>query len=129
MALGPDTQVYNGQRFHLPQGDVYFPPAYGPQTQGVPNVSPTMPTFLGGSPTSGGYSSINGYGTADNNSSVTAIAAAHPFNWKVSPLWWAVIGLVVSILLIQKIHWRKTILEGEEHVGILGAREEASASA
>ena len=129
MSLGPDTAVYNGQRFKLPQGNVYFPTAYGPQSQGVPQISPTMPAFIGGSQASGGYSSVNGYGTADNNSTVTAVAAAHPFNWKVSPVLWAVVGLVVSLLLIQKIHWRKTILEGEEHVGILGSREEASVAA
>jgi hypothetical protein len=129
MSLGPDTEVINGQRFKLPQGNVFFPTAFGPQTQGVPNVSPTMPAFLGGSPSAGGFSSVNGYGTAENNSTVTAVAAANPFNWKVSPVLWAVVGLVVSLLLIQKIHWRKTILEGEEHVGIGGAREEASAAA
>ena len=128
--LGPGTQVIDGQRFALPQGSAFFPTAFGPQTTGVPQVSPTMPPFLGGSSSgSGSLAAVNGYGTADNNSMVTSIAAMHPFNWKVSPVLWAVIGLVVSILLIQKIHWRKTILEGEERIGIGGAREEASVAA
>lgn len=126
--LGPGTQVIDGQRFALPQGSAFFPTAFGPQTTGVPQVSPTMPPFLGGSSSGGGLSAVGGYGTADNNSMVTSIAAMHPFNWKVSPVLWAVIGLVVSLLLIQKIHWRKTILEGEERVGIGSAREDASAS-
>ena len=127
--LGPGTQVIDGQRFALPQGSAFFPTAFGPQTVGVPQVSPTMPAFLGGSASGGGMSDVNGYGTADNNTMVTSIASMHPFNWKVSPVLWAVIGLVVSILLIQKIHWRKTILEGEEHIGLGGAREEASVAA
>ena len=46
--LGPGTQVINGQRFDLPQASAYQPVAFGPTTQGVPQVSPTQPAFIGG---------------------------------------------------------------------------------
>lgn len=131
MALGPSTQVINGTRFDLSSREAWFPRGWGPQTAGVPQISPTMPPFLGGSPyaSSSIYATASGMGTAENNNAATQIAAAHPFNWKVSPLLWAVIGLVVALLLIQKIHWRKTILAGEERVGVGRESEEARVAA
>lgn len=124
MAYGPSTGVVNGQRFSFPTDYAYDPMAYGPQTQGVVNVSPTMPPFIGGN-AAGGLAAVNGYGTADNNALVATIAGQHPWNWKVSPVIWVLVGLIGSILLLQKIHWRKTILEGEERISLGGEREEA----
>lgn len=131
MALGAGTAVINGQRFDLPQSSAWFPQGFGPQTTGVPQHSPTMPPFLGGAPGGGGasgaWTSVNGYGTADNNSTVTAIAAAHPFSMKASPTLWAVFGLILALVLLQKIHWRKTILSGEAQLGVGGERARAEA--
>jgi hypothetical protein len=130
--LGPGTQVINGQRFDLPQASAYQPVAFGPTTQGVPQVSPTQPAFIGGAGgggSSSAYGSVMGYGTADNNGTVAQVAANHPFNWKASPTLWVIVGLLTSVFLIGKIHWRKTILEANEGLKFAGASEEARVAA
>lgn len=132
MSLGQGTQVVNGQRNDFPTSYAYSPASYGnPQVTGIPQVSPTMPPFLGGSSggnvSASGNVNVGGYGTSDNNALVTSVAQAHPHNLKVSPTWWAVIALVVGLLLLQGVHWRKTILEGDEGVHVGPASERADA--
>jgi hypothetical protein len=136
MSLGADTGVVNGQRFSFPTWDSYDPTGYGPQTTGVPQVSPTMPPFIGASNTGSGagvgagMEGVGGYGTAANNTLVTAVAGSNPHNLKVSPVWWAVIALVVGLVLLKGVHWRETTLEGFEERGHAGpAHEEASEAA
>lgn len=121
MSLGPESVAVNDQLLTTPTRAQYFPGAWGPQTSGVPQVSPSYPPFLGG-PTSAapGAESVGGYGTAGNNATATAVAGAHPWNMRVSPTGWAVIGLVGSLLLLKGIHWRDTMLEGAEEHGGLG---------
>jgi len=129
MSLGADTGVVNGQRFAFPTRASYDPVQYGPQTTGVPQVSPTIPPFIGGTSAvtaSGAAEGIGGYGTAGNNQQVTAIAAANPFNLKVSPLWWAIGLLLLSLLLLNGVHWRKTTLEGFEEHAHVGAVSESA---
>lgn len=128
--LGSDTGVVNGQRFTFPTRDSYNPPIVGMQTTGVPNVSPSMPPYIGGGAPVTGGTSVGGYGTADNNATMTAIAANNPHNLKVSPVWWAVGGLVLGLLLLKGVHWRDTTLGGfDERARVGAAREEASAEA
>lgn len=124
--MGPETVGVNSQRFSVPTLSAYNPSSWGPQTNSVPQVSPTMPPFLGGS--AGG---VAGAGTSSDmaNGTNAALAAAHPFNWKVSPVLWAVVGLVVVLVLLQKIHWRKTIISGTERAEAGPARESAEAAA
>ncbi len=125
MALGPSTGVVNGQRFTFPTSAAYGPVGYGPQTAGVPQISPTMPPFIGG-----GGGASGGLGTADAANTTNSIAAGMaPWNWKVSPVIWAVVGLVLSIWLIQKIHWRETMLEGAERANVGPVRESAEVAA
>lgn len=119
---GADSGVVNGQLVAFPQMAQYVPQGYQPQTVGVPQVSPSYPPYmLGVGPnaptgaTNGAAVSVGGYGTADNNAQVTAIAARNPWNLKVSPVPWAVAGLVGSLLLLRAIHWRETV---EEHAGL-----------
>jgi hypothetical protein len=119
---GADSGVVNGQLLSFPQLQQYVPQGYVPQTIGVPQVSPSYPPYMLGvgpnAPTgasTGAAVQVGGYGTADNNSQVTAIAARNPWNLKVSPVPWAVGGLVLSLLLLRAIHWRETV---EEHAGI-----------
>lgn len=115
MSLGADTAVVNGQRFATPSWAAYRPAGYGPQTTGVPQVSPSMPPFLGGSPVNNSIvEGVGGYGTAGNNSFAAQMAAANPFNPRVSPVLWAVGGLLVSLFLLRHVHWRDTIVEGAE---------------
>ena len=132
MSLGADTGVVNGQRFTFPTTAAYSPMSYGPQTTGVPNVSPTLPPFIGGGagPTSGlGFEGVGGYGTAGNNQVTTAIAGSKPFDMRLSPVLWAVILLLVGLFGLAAIHWRKTTLGGvgeNAHVGAASERGEAS---
>lgn len=130
MAQGSDTGVVNGQRFTFPTADSFNPFAWGPQTTGVPNVSPSMPPFIGGVGSVGGGAvaeGVGGYGTAANNTQVTALAAANPHNPKVSPTWWVVILLLLGLLLLKGVHWRETTLEGAEEHGHAGPFEERAA--
>lgn len=133
MALGPTTQVVDGQRNTFPVGYQWYPTGYGPQTTGVPNVSPTMPPFIGASNTAGGVGAaagmegVGGYGTAANNTTVAGIAGANAHHWAVSPVWWAIGALIAGLLLLKWINWRETTLEGLEehgHVGPLTERAE-----
>lgn len=131
MALGSQSVVVNGQRVDTPTTYSYNPTSYGTQTTGVPQVSPTVPPYIGGGgvSASGSVEGVGGYGTAGNNQQVTAIAAANPHNLKVSPVWWAVILMLLGLWILNAVHWRKTILEGKETASAGAAREEASAAA
>lgn len=132
--LGSNTAVVDGQRVTLPPLAAYAPQSYGPQTTGVPVVSPTIPPYMGagsfggvgGSAGGVGYQSVNGYGTADNNSAMTADAAAHPFSPKSSPVVWAVGALVVGLLALQAINWHETVEAGGS---LGGTKAKASESA
>jgi hypothetical protein len=133
MALGADTGVVNGQRFTFPTAAGYNPISWGPQTSGVPQVSPSMPPFIGGTGSVGGNAvaeGVGGYGTAANNTTVTGVANANPWNAKVSPVWWAIVFMVVGLLLLKGTSWRETTLEGfEERAHVGPAREAASEEA
>lgn len=135
MSLGSQTQVVDGQRNIFPTAFQYSPNAWGPETTGVPQVSPTMPPFIaqynsGGAGGAFGLEGVGGYGTAGNNNTVTAVANANPWNLKVSPLPWALAFLIIGLVLLKGIHWRETTLEGFEEHGHLGeARERAEESA
>jgi hypothetical protein len=131
MSLGSQTQVVDGQRFTMPSVFQFAPNQYGPQTTGVPQVSPTMPPFIGAANGAGSslgvQEGVNGYGTAGNNAMMTAIAAENPHSLKVSPVWWAVAALVGGLLMLRATAWRKTTLEGaSESAHVEGAREHAS---
>lgn len=129
--FGPQTATVDGQRNIFPSSYQYNPQGYGPQTAGVPQVSPTMPPFIGsgsGSALGAGMEGVGGYGTAGNNALVTQIASENPHNLKVSPVWWAVGALVVGLVALKVVHWR-SLEEGSEKLDILGAKETASESA
>jgi hypothetical protein len=135
MSLGQGTQVVDGQRNVFPTYAAYGPVGYGPSTTGVPQVSPTMPPFIGGANTGGASSSpfglegVGGYGTAGNNATVAQVASNNPHNLTVSPVWWAVVMLVVGLLLLKGINWRETTLEHFTESGSAGpAKENAGES-
>lgn len=135
MAIGSDTIALNGIRTTTPTYASYNPLSFGPQTSGVPNVSPQLPPFLGGSAagapgTGTGGENVNGYGTAGGNYLATSIAGSNPHHFAVAPTWWVVIFLLVGLLLLKGVHWRDTTLEGFEAGGRVGpARAEASEEA
>lgn len=120
MSLGEGTAVVNGQRTTVAPAAAFLPTMFGAQTTGVPNVTPIIPPYAAGSTSVGGaaasgYGSVGGYGTADNNALATQIAADHPYNAKVSPVWWAVGALLGGLLLLQAVSWRETIEAGNGH--------------
>lgn len=126
--LGQGTVVVDGQRNTAPPTSAFVPMAFGAQTTGVPNVSPIVPPYASAVAGSGGsgFASVGGYGTADNNGLVTSIAANHPYNLKVSPVWWMVGFLVGGILLLQAVSWHETV---EEHAKAGPVREKVEAGA
>jgi hypothetical protein len=128
------TAVVDGQRVLLPPLAAFAPANYGPQTTGVPNVSPTIPPVMGVGMVGGmanssggvGYQSVNGYGTADNNAAAAAAAGDQPFSLKSSPVLWAVGLLVFGLVALQAINWHETV-EASGKVGKEGARASESA--
>lgn len=130
--LGADTEMINGQLVSTPQMTQYSPQGWGPQTLGVPNVTPAFPPFLGGAtPTSmaPGAESVGGYGTAGNNNQVTQMANAHPWNWRVSPVPWAIGGLLLALFLLKAIHWNDALLEGKAGLDLGPTHASAEAGA
>jgi len=109
MALGPSTGVVDGQRFTFPSSLAYNPTGYGPQTIGVPQSSPTIPptmAALSATAVGGLVETVGGYGAAGpGNAAAVRAAREHPWSPRLSPLLWAVFGLLISILYLQKIHW------------------------
>lgn len=127
MSLGADTVVVNGQRFATPTWDSYAPVGYGPSTTGVPQVSPSMPPYLGGSPTNNSMlEQVGGYGTAGNNALTATIANQNPWSFRHSPVLFALIGLFLALFLLRHVHWRDTILEGAREEGELGGLREGA---
>lgn len=130
MSLDHTTTVVNGNRFSVPAWSQWMPQGYGPQTTGVPQVTPSMPPYLGGSPTNNSMlESVGGYGTAGNNAMAAQIAASSPWSPKNSPVLAAIVGLLLAIFLLKKVHWRDTILEeAGAHASAGPAHAEASES-
>lgn len=126
MAINKNTLVVDGQRFSVPNGDAYNPVGYGQLVQMQPIRQLNQPPMVGVGGGSGGAGGVmgtdvvGGYGTAGNNAAATIKANLNPFSMKDSPVWWAVIGLIVSVVGLSAIHWRKTTLAGADanlHVG------------
>lgn len=112
--LGADSAVVNGQLVALPQSYQYNPQSYGPQTIGVPNISPAYPPFAGQSAMTNvpGTEAVGGYGTAGNNGSMTAAANQNPWSPRVSPLPWAIGALVIGLAGLHFFHWREVVDAG-----------------
>jgi hypothetical protein len=102
MALGASTNVINGQFIGLPQGYQYAPQGYGPGTVTVPSSPPTVPPSIGGG-SSTQLASASGLGQVGLYGSQ---AAAHPWSLKVSPLPWAVLGLLFALVMLHLVHYR-----------------------
>lgn len=114
MTTGAESLVVNGQLIPQPQLYQFQPQGFGPQTVGVPNISPSYPPFLGmggnqAMLNSGAQSNVGGYGTADNNGMMTANAAGSPFNLRVSPLPWAIAALLIGLAGLHFFHWREVV--------------------
>lgn len=110
--LGADSVVVNGQLVALPQTYQFNPPSFGPQTTGVPNISPAYPPFMAGAAAmtnTPGTEAVGGYGTANNNGVMTSAAHNAPWNPRVSPLPWALAALLIGLGGLHFFHWREVI--------------------
>lgn len=126
MATGAESVVVNGQLIGQPQLYQYQPQGFGPQTVGVPNVSPSYPPFLGGGNqamlNSGSASNVGGYGTAGNNGLAAMAANGSPFSPRVSPLPWAIAALLIGLAGLHYFHWREVV---EAKGGPFSGKEES----
>lgn len=87
--LEAQSKVVNGQLITLVRGDAYRPTAYQGTFLGGNTPPPTLP------------SGIMGDATAAN----AAAASANPWSWQDSPLPWALVFLVISLVILH-IHFR-----------------------
>ena len=130
MPVGPNTLVVDGQRFGVPTGAAYNPVGYGQLVQLQPvrnlNQPPMVGVSQGGAGSALGTDVVGGYGTAGNNAQVTAAANANPHSLTVSPVWWAVVFLVVGLVLLKGINWRETTLEHFTESGSAGPAHESA---
>lgn len=125
MAINANTLVENGQRFSVPNSNAYNPVGYGQLVQMQPVRQLNQPPMVGvggGGAGAGvmGTDVVGGYGTAGNNAAATIKANLNPWSLRDSPVGWAIIGLIISVVGLSAIHWRKTTLAGADanlHVG------------
>lgn len=118
------SDVINGQLVSVARGEAYAPTAWGPtpgQAGGfapLPTIPPAVSSAAYGSMGAqapgftaglGGASSGTGAantGTGGANSEAAGIAGMYPWNWKLSPLPWAIIFLLVGIIGLRLVHWK-----------------------
>jgi hypothetical protein len=104
--LGYETEVVNGQMVNVAPAAAYDPLVFagaysGPAwpRQGVYDVPPVMPSAAT-SVDAGDYGGMsNAYPTATD-------ASGSPFSLKSSPLWWALGGLVASLLFLHYVVYK-----------------------
>lgn len=117
MGLATGTAVVNGQRITAPTGDAYNPVGFGQLVQMQPVQNINVPPMVGGG-TGGmggavtGQDVVGGYGTSSLNSAAVLDANQNPWSLRASPVLWALGGLVLSLVLLKAVHWRKTTLGG-----------------
>ena len=122
--IGANTVAIDGSRFTVPSNAAYNPYGFGQTVQPQPIQNVNFPPMLpngGGATGSGGAlaEAVGGYGTAGQNAAATAIASTNPWSLKASPTIWFVILLILSLVLIGKIFWRKqtSVLGESAHAG------------
>lgn len=109
MPLGYETAVVNGQMVNVAPQAGYDPLVFGPaytgpgmwMRQGVYNVPPMMPSgALQGAQTP------SSYGWTSPTLPSATDGAGSPFSPTKSPLWVALLFLIVGILMLQHIHYK-----------------------
>lgn len=132
MGLGPQTAVIDGNRVSVPTYNAFNPVGYSQSVQIQPVHAlgtPPMAGAAGGTGVTGYPEGVGGYGTSGNNLLNAQVAGNNPWNLRVSPTPWAIIGLILAVFLMASVHWRKTVLEGDETLHVAGAHESANAGA
>lgn len=97
MAVGFGSAVVNGQLAPMMQGDFHNPVSYGPPLETVPASAPQIPPFWG--------SLINTPNNTGAQAQGNSAAKADPFNLGVSPVVWAIIFVLISVLGLRFIHY------------------------
>jgi len=120
------SDVINGQLVSVVRREAYAPVAWGPtpgQAGGfapVPTIPPSVSSTTFGAMGSqapgytaglGGASSsaradTGGISGGAGNMSAAGVAGLYPWNWKLSPLPWAVVFVIVGLLGLRFFHWK-----------------------
>lgn len=109
--IGPGSAEIAGNRVPIQTSSAWNPLGFGARVQAAPASLNTIPPAVGGGSMMGGASTgvvtVGGYGTADNNEQVAQIAGDNPWSVQNSPVIFAVLGLIGSLVLLRVIFWRK----------------------
>ena len=106
MPLGYETAVVNGQMVNIAPsagydpiifGQAYTGPAFWPR-QGVYNVPPVLP--------SGSLQASQAPAAYGMSGTPMPTVGSNPFHPTKSPLWMALLFLIVGILMLQHIHYK-----------------------
>jgi hypothetical protein len=114
MALGTSSNVVNGQLVHVAPGNAFDPIGFGPiytgpmfggaQQYNVPPVSPSgaLASAVPQSGSAAGGSMMSGFPMPTN-----ASPSGSPWSLRHSPLWWGIGFLIIGILMLHHIHYRR----------------------
>lgn len=97
----------NDQLVPVKTWDAFSPRGYGPMMVAAPSISPTLPPFLGNATGTPGAAGSAVMGGDQANVNAAAQAAAQPFNLRLSPVVWALGFLLVGLVGLRVVHWRK----------------------
>jgi len=131
--IGAQTVAIDGSRFSVPTVAAYNPVGFGQVTQPQPIQNVNFPPMLPGGATSGGGGSIGesigGYGTAGQNLAAAQMAGNSPFSLRRAPTVWTVLLLIIGLVMLSAVHWRKTTLGGARENAHLGPASEGGEAA
>ena len=117
------SDVINGQLVAIVRREAYAPTAWGPtpgQASGFAPV-PTVPPAVSvasfgvlGSQGPGYTANLGGTSQATNagpgmgggNAAAATAAGLFPWNWKLSPVPWAIVLLLGALILMRVVHWK-----------------------
>lgn len=115
------SDVINGQLVAISRREAWAPVAWGPtpgQAGGFSPV-PTIPPSVSvsnfgamGSQAPGYTAGLGGASAATNayvggvNEAAAGAAALYPWNWKLSPLPWAIVFVLVGLIGLRLVHWK-----------------------
>lgn len=116
------SDIINGQLVAVSRREAWAPVAWGPtpgQSGGFSPV-PTIPPSVGpnnygvmGSQAGGFSAGIGQHSEATNmgiggyaNSAAAGAAALYPWNWKLSPVPWAILFVLVGLIGLRLVHWK-----------------------
>lgn len=108
--LGYGSDAINGQLVGVRTRDGYNPITYGPVVNVNPSTVTAVPPSLGPLGGTAGGSSYTGGDATDtagaSNTANAAYSAAHPWDFKRSPVLMAILFLAIGLIGLHFVHWR-----------------------